>query len=346
MRGMRELLILLCAVTAVAPTAVEAQRSFQVDRTRTQTGWLGIRADLTVAGRTEGSGVTVVRVFDDGPAARVGLRAGDRVIQVNGRPASPELFARTALQLEPGDRLSLTIDRDDGFRKRVVITAAEPPDAISVFLPAELTDRVRSTLRELDSMAVDFVFSTDSLGSGVNALAGRAVLGDSGRVTVLGRRDGPRGARYDVEIDRGTADEAGSSGNVGPWRLLSREPDTLRSVAPETPERGYRPLLLYSTGERIVAGARLTELNPDLAGYFGVEGGLLVTDVIDGTPAAEMELRPGDVIVEISGRTVRTRADARLAWTPKEGDLTLTIVRKGERQVILIPDGLDSPRLR
>ena len=43
-----------------------------------------------------------------------------------------------------------------------------------------------------------------------------------------------------------------------------------------------RPLAPYIVGRNVVAGAHFTTMKPLLADYFGVEGGLLVTEVMDG----------------------------------------------------------------
>lgn len=62
-----------------------------------------------------------------------------------------------------------------------------------------------------------------------------------------------------------------------------------------------------------------------------VEGGLLVTSVVAGTPAATAGLRPGDVILEIDGRRVRDveRASERMRG-PVGTTVTLGLRRDGE----------------
>jgi C-terminal processing protease CtpA/Prc len=50
-------------------------------------------------------------------------------------------------------------------------------------------------------------------------------------------------------------------------------------------------------------GVQVTDLNEGLAPYFGVEagGGVLVLDVIEGSAAEKMGVKPGDVITKIDG---------------------------------------------
>gem|GEM_PF-1833107 len=87
---------------------------------------------------------------------------------------------------------------------------------------------------------------------------------------------------------------------------LERAPPPLppRASAAERPERPPSPEELGMPGNRI-AGAELQPLNPGLAEFFGgTERGLVVLQVLSGTPAYRLGLRPGDVIVEAGGHGV------------------------------------------
>jgi len=90
----------------------------------------------------------------------------------------------------------------------------------------------------------------------------------------------------------------------------------------------------------LVAGARLSRVGPDLATYFDVEGGLLVTEVIEGTPSTEAGLQPGDVLVEVDERPLEEIEQFRRAWASaahEKRTLTLTLVRRGERMELRLP---------
>jgi serine protease Do len=56
-------------------------------------------------------------------------------------------------------------------------------------------------------------------------------------------------------------------------------------------------------------GVTLTPLSDQLAEYFGVKEGALVTSVESGSPGADAGIRAGDVITAVAGRSVRTAAD-------------------------------------
>lgn len=81
-----------------------------------------------------------------------------------------------------------------------------------------------------------------------------------------------------------------------------------------------------------LAGGEFLTLSPGLAESFeGVDGGLLVTRVLEGFPAEQLGLREGDVVVEAGGETVDAPADFRRALfqLAREGSLEVTWVRKG-----------------
>ena len=59
-----------------------------------------------------GQGAVVASVVPTGPAAEVGLRGGDRIVAIDGRPVlgSDELIVAIRAR-QPGDTVELTIDR-------------------------------------------------------------------------------------------------------------------------------------------------------------------------------------------------------------------------------------------
>src|SRR5690606_29416136 len=58
-------------------------------------------------------------------------------------------------------------------------------------------------------------------------------------------------------------------------------------------------------------GVEPNELSPELAETFGVKpgAGVIVTGVLQGGPAAQAGMRPGDVILQVQGKAVRTVAE-------------------------------------
>ena len=95
-------------------------------------------------------------------------------------------------------------------------------------------------------------------------------------------------------------------------------------------QQPVRPVFPYLFGERFVAGAELTNLNPELAEYFPASRGVLVTEVVPGSPAFEAGLKGGDVIIRVGDTDVDSvdalrRALVRLS---DAGLRTLTVAGK------------------
>lgn len=87
-------------------------------------------------------------------------------------------------------------------------------------------------------------------------------------------------------------------------------------------------------------GVATTQLTKQLADYFGVSGGLLITSVREDSPAAKAGLKAGDVVTEVDGTRVETVLDLMRAISRKdEGELTLTVTRdKSQRTIRLTPE--------
>ncbi|MEQ8330164.1 MAG: PDZ domain-containing protein [Longimicrobiales bacterium] len=99
----------------------------------------------------------------------------------------------------------------------------------------------------------------------------------------------------------------------------------------------FRPLAPYVLGQNRAAGAEVVDLQPALADYFGVTGGVLVVDVPAGTLAATAGLQPGDVIVRVAGREVDGIRALRDALGASAGATTLALVRKGRSMEVVLP---------
>lgn len=97
---------------------------------------------------------------------------------------------------------------------------------------------------------------------------------------------------------------------------------------------GERPPAMV--GMRAVAGAEFRGLDPALARYFGVERGILVLAVAEGTPAQASGLEPGDVVKGVNGEPIQTVGELRriliqgqMATRGPEPSFRLQIVRDG-----------------
>ena len=87
-------------------------------------------------------------------------------------------------------------------------------------------------------------------------------------------------------------------------------------------------------------GVAVSPLGRQLADYFGVGGGVLISSVEPNSPAEKAGLKAGDIITETDGAKVEDVDDLAGALNRKEvGEVTLTIVRdKKQRTVRVTPE--------
>lgn len=165
----------------------------------------------------------------------------------------------------------------------------------------------------------------------------RSAAGQEGRIDTSDaelRRLGEELTRLGRRADelRAAMEEFGREGAVARIRELQppREPKVTAQIVTS------RPLAPYVLGQNRAAGAEVVELRPELAAYFQVEGGVLVVDAPDGTPAAEAGIQPGDVLTHVAGTAVGSITDLRRALSMASGEISVTLVRKGRRLQVLL----------
>lgn len=82
-------------------------------------------------------------------------------------------------------------------------------------------------------------------------------------------------------------------------------------------------------------GASAALLTDQLAEYFGVEGGVLISSVWPKLVASKAGLRAGDIIVAVDSVPVKgVLGIVGVINGDKKSDFSLTIVRKGKRQTV------------
>jgi hypothetical protein len=99
---------------------------------------------------------------------------------------------------------------------------------------------------------------------------------------------------------------------------------------------GRRPLTPLIVGQSFVAGAKLYPMTPWLAEVFQVDEGVVVWEVIEGTPAHEAGLVGGDVIIRVGGEPVSSLEEVRFGMGYFETPLTIRVIRKGDPVEITI----------
>ena len=85
--------------------------------------YLGVRV-----GDTNGNGVYVGSVTAGGPAARAGLRAGDVIVSVNGKPTpTTAVLSAVLAELRPGRQVALVVKPQNGTKTTVQVTLGTYP---------------------------------------------------------------------------------------------------------------------------------------------------------------------------------------------------------------------------
>jgi serine protease Do len=139
----RGLIAALLLVTLAAP-ALAAERY----------GWLGVRIrdlseneaeDLSVKlGVREGYGVVIAEILKDTPAETAGLRAGDLIVAIDGRPVVETRVLQRLVGATPaGQELTLVVLREGRRRELRLRVGAMPGEAVAERVAAEFGFLVR-----------------------------------------------------------------------------------------------------------------------------------------------------------------------------------------------------------
>jgi serine protease Do len=92
-------------------------------------------------------------------------------------------------------------------------------------------------------------------------------------------------------------------------------------------------LAVPATGATL--GVSVTPLSDQLASYFGVKDGALVTAVTSGSPAADAGVRAGDVVTMINGQPVTSAADITRALRDRQNETVEIAVTRDRKSLML-----------
>jgi len=100
-----------------------------------------------------------------------------------------------------------------------------------------------------------------------------------------------------------------------------------------------RPVTAHVVGRNFVGGAQFNDLNPQLGTYFGTDHGVLVIQVLSGTPCDEAGLVPGDVVTHVGDTEIDNVEGFRTALNrvfARRRQAELTLMRRGERVAAIL----------
>jgi serine protease Do len=153
------------------------------------------------------------------------------------------------------------------------------------------------------------------------------------RDSVKASGDGDLLPGFDVEGMKRLGEELGAQSEE--WKLKG---DEMRERL-EDLQRKY-PGGVFTLGSSRRIGVSTSTLSRQLADYFGVAGGVLVSSVESNSPAERAGLKAGDIITEADGKKIEDVGDLVSALNRKDdGEVSLTVVRdKKQRNVRVAPE--------
>ncbi|MFN0278827.1 MAG: PDZ domain-containing protein [Pyrinomonadaceae bacterium] len=105
----------------------------------------------------------------------------------------------------------------------------------------------------------------------------------------------------------------------------------------KVPPGGEGKSFAWKSGEGRQIGISVYPVTKQLGERFGVDGGVMINNVREDSPAAKAGLKAGDIIVEAEGKAIKNTLDLMRALSDKkEGDVQLTFLRDRNRQTISV----------
>lgn len=97
----------------------------------------------------------------------------------------------------------------------------------------------------------------------------------------------------------------------------------------------------FGNVDRGFMGVQLDDIEGQMAQYFGVENGALITEVNGDSPAAKAGLKAGDVIVKIGDQDIDSPGAVHkaMADTKPEQEVKVKVVRKGDSKTLNVTLG-------
>ncbi len=310
--------------------------------------WLGVRV------RDGARGVVITAVLPNSPADEAGLRRGDVIVSVDETPIeSAEQLADVISGYAPHDVVTVVVRWRGEERSYEVELGERPPHVGVEGAPTEAWPQHPNIRGVLNMLGVEMRLTDEGLVV--------ASIDPSSPLAEAGFQEG----------DVVTAINGQEVGSVASGRLLlqllhedtlvftvQREGEELElsvenpmaAFGPTMPEEaapwGQGPLSPMARPTQLGVSYRM--LNAQIAAEEGLptEQGAQITEVFEGTPAAEADLQVGDIITAVDGDAVdeeHTLRDRLYAY--EEGDVvTLSVLREGESlevQVTLGPKATD-----
>lgn len=298
---------------------------------------------LGVALEDTDNGVTIQQIAPNSPAADAGLQVGDVITSVNGDAVSSAGDVVAAIRaMNAGDTLTLEIERDGEtqtieatlgqsssfafLQEQDIIVYNQATEQWQVVRLAEDSALYEAGLRDGDIITqIDGnSYAPDTLSDYLNS------LDDNATVTLTVERSGES---MDISAPASALDVLVSGffgfGRGGDMPFHFNMPFDM-------------PFGMMG-GSPIWLGVTFVQLDAQTAAEHNVDvtEGALITEVADGSPAADAGLQANDVITAVDGDVVdaeRTLRDRLFAYEPDD-TVTLSVLRDGQSMDVSVTLG-------
>jgi serine protease Do len=261
------------------------------------------KADVAALKLTAQAGVVVITVTDGSAAAKAGVKVNDVVVQFDGENVrSAQQLTRLVRETAADRTVKLAVVREGKRVDLDVAPTAEPAQADTVRFYVN-SDQIRGDVeKDIESLQGQII-DQYRLQRRAPEPGGPAMPGQG----LMFRREMP-----------GAGSAFGWSGEgTGPWNFM---------VAPG---RGR-------------LGVLTQELSPELAAYFGVKDGVLVSSVQADSPAAKAGIKAGDVITSANEKAVASVDELVKALGEKEGEVSIGLTR--DKRAMTLKATIEAPK--
>jgi C-terminal processing protease CtpA/Prc len=334
-------------------------------------GYMGVRLielsdedkkDLNVK-----SGLKIGEAVDGGPAAKAGLKVDDVILTLDGRSIdSTQELAPIMGAAGPGASMKVEYLRDGKKKTATVVLAPHPADLQPAEPPKEqgkgdedLRERVKKFLEKKEAPQDESKPKPKAKGKPAP---------DEGGADDLFAFDEEMFDQFKDMFEKFGVDpeQFFEKGKDGKYRLndqmkemfknfnLDKFKDLLpKGAEPEDPApapaprkaepKKAEPKKAEPKAARPWLGIQPEELPDELRAQLDLAdgAGLLVTEVLPGSPAEKAGLKKNDILVKIDGKTVKGEDSlAKFMSSAKAGqEATLTVLRKSKEQTIKVTIG-------
>ncbi|MGI9626553.1 MAG: PDZ domain-containing protein [Longimicrobiales bacterium] len=312
--------LVLLSFAALPGVAQEASNPVSV--VQSARGWVGVDVEMqyTVTPRTgqDGFRILVADVLEGSPADLAGVRPGDQITALDGNAVSQDRWMRSLIGITPGDQLRISVVRAGGEVGELTVTAGIRPPSADRRGTAEAFALARARMfRSIDSLLVVTTRNLTNRGPGqeLRVFIRSQDRDDSLQILARGVEEQVRAIEGPTNSPPGLRRVTGQNSRT-PWILAPR-----------------------IVGDAfILGGAQARDVSGGLAEYFGVEEGVLITDVVQQSPAAQVGLLPCDVILSVGGQPASSVTQLRATLNRLSVPFTLEVRRKGETRTLRYPN--------